>query len=183
MTEAGSEVKEDPKLLEALVESRKGQAPYAGAFLLKDEAVYDDTDEKKRYDLKGKELFNLLHEVARQIQRDCVHVLFSSRVFGRSPTDGYRKPCSGYHQLKKMTSSKIFAAEDLSGRSMAMPGEQWPETLMRRSVEALLVEKITVEQQRLGVDESNCWEMKDKGKKRMKRRRKRTRGLDSWPQY
>lgn len=58
----------DPKLLEALVESRKRQAPYAGAFLLKDEAAYEGTDEKKIYDLKGKELFNRLHEVGTLAQ-------------------------------------------------------------------------------------------------------------------
>ncbi|CAA2973373.1 lon protease homolog 1, mitochondrial-like [Olea europaea subsp. europaea] len=58
----------DPKLLEALVESRKRQAPYAGAFLLKDEAVTEGTDEKNIYNLKGKELFNRLHEVGTLAQ-------------------------------------------------------------------------------------------------------------------
>ncbi|CAI9768913.1 unnamed protein product [Fraxinus pennsylvanica] len=58
----------DPKLLEALVESRKRQAPYAGAFLLKDEAVTEGKDEKNIYDLKGKELFNRLHEVGTLAQ-------------------------------------------------------------------------------------------------------------------
>ncbi|KAL2468660.1 Lon protease-like protein 1 [Forsythia ovata] len=58
----------DPKLLAALVESRKRQAPYAGAFLLKDEAVTEGTDEKNIYDLKGKELFNRLHEVGTLAQ-------------------------------------------------------------------------------------------------------------------
>ena len=65
---------QDPKLLAALQESRKRQAPYAGAFLLKDEPEADpsavsssDTD-KNVYDLKGKELFNRLHEVGTLAQ-------------------------------------------------------------------------------------------------------------------
>ncbi|KAL7239995.1 hypothetical protein ACSBR2_005792 [Camellia fascicularis] len=65
---------EDPKLLAALVESRKRQAPYAGAFLLKDEPGTDpsvvsgsDTD-KNIYVLKGKELFNRLNEVGTLAQ-------------------------------------------------------------------------------------------------------------------
>ncbi|CAL5436661.1 unnamed protein product [Camellia sinensis] len=41
--------------------------------------------------------------------------------------------------------------QDPSGRRMARPGERWSETLMRRSEEAILVEKIRREQQRLGV--------------------------------
>ncbi|KAL6566125.1 hypothetical protein OROGR_001740 [Orobanche gracilis] len=41
--------------------------------------------------------------------------------------------------------------QDPSGRSMARPGERWSETLMRRSEEAILVQKIRGEQQRLGV--------------------------------
>ncbi|XP_022736743.1 coiled-coil domain-containing protein 97 isoform X2 [Durio zibethinus] len=41
--------------------------------------------------------------------------------------------------------------QDLSGRSMARPGERWSETLMRRCEEARLVAKIREEQQRLGV--------------------------------
>ena len=53
----------------ALRESRKWQATYAGAFLLKDEPGTDPSlvsgseTEKNIYDLKGKELFNRLHEV------------------------------------------------------------------------------------------------------------------------
>ncbi|XP_059642788.1 uncharacterized protein LOC132284681 [Cornus florida] len=43
--------------------------------------------------------------------------------------------------------------QDPSGRSMARPGERWSETLMRRSEEVILVEKIRGEQQRLGVAE------------------------------
>ncbi|KAH7865744.1 hypothetical protein Vadar_010664 [Vaccinium darrowii] len=64
----------DPKLLAALVESRKRQAPYAGAFLLKDEPGTDpsaasgsDAD-KNIYELKGKELFNRLNEVGTLAQ-------------------------------------------------------------------------------------------------------------------
>lgn len=64
----------DPKLLAALVESRKRQAPYAGAFLLKDEPGTDpsivsgsDTD-KNIYELKGKDLFDRLHEVGTLAQ-------------------------------------------------------------------------------------------------------------------
>lgn len=45
--------------------------------------------------------------------------------------------------------------QDPSGRSMARPGERWSETLIRRSEEAMLVEKIRGEQQRLGVAESD----------------------------
>ncbi|GJU26148.1 phosphoglycerate kinase, cytosolic [Tanacetum coccineum] len=42
--------------------------------------------------------------------------------------------------------------QDQSGRRMYRPGEKWSETL-RRTEEALLMEKIQMEQQRLGVDE------------------------------
>ncbi|XP_020240445.1 lon protease homolog 1, mitochondrial [Cajanus cajan] len=69
----------DPKLLAALQESRERQAPYAGAFLLKDEPEADpsvvsssDTD-KSVYDLKGKELFNRLHEVGTLAQISSIH--------------------------------------------------------------------------------------------------------------
>ncbi|GMN44029.1 hypothetical protein TIFTF001_013217 [Ficus carica] len=64
----------DPKLLAALQENRKRQAPYAGAFLLKDEPGTDPSlvsgseSEKNIYDLKGKELFNRLHEVGTLAQ-------------------------------------------------------------------------------------------------------------------
>ncbi|CAA0827276.1 Lon protease homolog 1- mitochondrial [Striga hermonthica] len=59
----------DPKLLAALVESKKRQAPYTGAFLLKDEegAEGSDTD-KNIYDLKGKDLLKRLHEVGTLAQ-------------------------------------------------------------------------------------------------------------------
>ena len=65
---------QDPKLLAALQENRKRQAPYAGAFLLKDEPGTDPSlvsgseSEKNIYDLKGKELFNRLHEVGTLAQ-------------------------------------------------------------------------------------------------------------------
>ncbi|CAN6581842.1 unnamed protein product [Malus baccata var. baccata] len=64
----------DPKLLAALQESKKRQAPYAGAFLLKDEPGTDPSvvsgseTEKNITDLKGKELFNRLHEVGTLAQ-------------------------------------------------------------------------------------------------------------------
>ncbi|EPS67169.1 hypothetical protein M569_07605, partial [Genlisea aurea] len=45
--------------------------------------------------------------------------------------------------------------QDPIGRSMARPGERWSETLMRRSEEAYLVEKIRGEQRRLGVAQSD----------------------------
>lgn len=61
-------------MLAALQESRKRQAPYAGAFLVKDEPGTDpsvgsgsETD-KSISDLKGKELFNRLHEVGTLAQ-------------------------------------------------------------------------------------------------------------------
>ncbi|KAI8010336.1 hypothetical protein LOK49_LG06G02243 [Camellia lanceoleosa] len=67
-------LEQDPKLLATLVESRKRQAPYVGAFLLKDEPGTDpnmasgsDTT-KNRYVLKGKELFNCLNEVGTLAQ-------------------------------------------------------------------------------------------------------------------
>ncbi|KAI7725680.1 hypothetical protein M8C21_000281 [Ambrosia artemisiifolia] len=61
----------DPKLLAALVESRKRQAPYAGAFLVKDEPGSEATGsdaEKNIYELKGKDLLNRLHEVGTLAQ-------------------------------------------------------------------------------------------------------------------
>lgn len=52
-------------MLAALVETRKRSAPYAGAFLLKDEPGSDpltsgSETEKNIYELKGKELYNRL---------------------------------------------------------------------------------------------------------------------------
>ncbi|GMY21973.1 lon protease homolog 1, mitochondrial-like [Fagus crenata] len=64
----------DPKLLATLQESRKRQAPYAGAFLVKDEPGADPSlvsgseSEKNIYDLKGKDLLNRLHEVGTLAQ-------------------------------------------------------------------------------------------------------------------
>jgi hypothetical protein len=61
-------------VLAALQESKERQAPYAGAFLLKDEpdsdpnVVSSSDTEKNVYDLKGKELFNRLHEVGTLAQ-------------------------------------------------------------------------------------------------------------------
>ena len=60
--------------MQALQDSRKRQAPYAGAFLLRDEPGTDPSfvsgseTEKNIYDLKGKELFNRLHEVGTLAQ-------------------------------------------------------------------------------------------------------------------
>ncbi|KAK1414688.1 hypothetical protein QVD17_30438 [Tagetes erecta] len=61
----------DPKLLAALVESRKRQAPYAGAFLVKDDPGSEVTGsdaEKNIYEFKGKDLLNRLHEVGTLAQ-------------------------------------------------------------------------------------------------------------------
>ncbi|KAJ8559433.1 hypothetical protein K7X08_003491 [Anisodus acutangulus] len=61
----------DPKVLAALVESRKRQAPYAGAFLIKGEQGTDNTNvdtEKNIYEFKGKDLFNRLQEVGTLAQ-------------------------------------------------------------------------------------------------------------------
>lgn len=62
----------DPKLLEALVESRKRQAPYAGAFLVKDDpdstSASSSETEKAINDLRGKDLMNRLHEVGTLAQ-------------------------------------------------------------------------------------------------------------------
>ena len=63
---------QDPNLLEALTESRKRQAPYAGAFLVKDDpesaSVSGSETEKSIFDLKGKDLLNRLHEVGTLAQ-------------------------------------------------------------------------------------------------------------------
>lgn len=65
---------QDPKLLAALQESRRRQAPYAGAFLVKDEPGTDPSTgagsetEKNVLELKGKELFNRLYEVGTLAQ-------------------------------------------------------------------------------------------------------------------
>jgi Lon-like ATP-dependent protease len=68
---------QDRKVLAALHESRKRQAPYAGAFLLKDEPGTDPSvvsgseSEKNVYELKGKDLLNRLHEVGTLAQVSC----------------------------------------------------------------------------------------------------------------
>lgn len=60
---------QDPKLLAALIESRKRQAPYTGAFLLKDEEETEGSDSDKNInDLKGKDLLDRLHEVGTLAQ-------------------------------------------------------------------------------------------------------------------
>lgn len=65
-------ISQDPKLLAALIESRKRQAPYAGAFLLKEEEGAEGSDsEKNIYELKGKDLLNRLHEVGTLAQVIC----------------------------------------------------------------------------------------------------------------
>ncbi|XP_062187341.1 lon protease homolog, mitochondrial isoform X2 [Phragmites australis] len=64
----------DQKLLQALIENRKRSAPYAGAFLVKDEEGTDSNivtgsdSEKSIDDLKGKELLKRLHEVGTLAQ-------------------------------------------------------------------------------------------------------------------
>ncbi|KAG9457883.1 hypothetical protein H6P81_002391 [Aristolochia fimbriata] len=64
----------DPKLLAALVECRRRQAPYCGAFLLKDEPGSDSgvtsgsEPDKNVTELKGLELFKRLHEVGTLAQ-------------------------------------------------------------------------------------------------------------------
>lgn len=69
-----ADILQDPKLLAALQESRRRQAPYAGTFLLKDEPGTDSSlvsgseTEKNISDLKGKELYDRLHEVGTLAQ-------------------------------------------------------------------------------------------------------------------
>ncbi|CAN7004119.1 unnamed protein product [Brassica oleracea var. botrytis] len=62
----------DPKVLAALQESRRRQAPYAGAFLLKDDPSTDSSSstemEKNINELKGKDLLKRLHEVGTLAQ-------------------------------------------------------------------------------------------------------------------
>nr|XP_043624876.1 lon protease homolog 1, mitochondrial-like [Erigeron canadensis] len=78
----------DPKVLAALVESRKRQAPYAGAFLVKDDpgAEAANSDAVKNInELKGKELLNRLHEVGTlaqilSIERDHVVLMGHRRL-------------------------------------------------------------------------------------------------------
>ncbi|KAF6176533.1 hypothetical protein GIB67_007916 [Kingdonia uniflora] len=63
----------DPKLLAALVESCNRQAPYAGAFLVKEKSGTDPSltgiaAEEDIFNLKGKELYDRLHEVGTLAQ-------------------------------------------------------------------------------------------------------------------
>ncbi|KAM7481775.1 hypothetical protein LguiB_006358 [Lonicera macranthoides] len=64
----------DPKLLAALVENRKRQTFFAGAFLVKDEAgtgsnaASGSDTEKNIYELKGQDLLNRLHDVGTLAQ-------------------------------------------------------------------------------------------------------------------
>ncbi|BBG96586.1 lon protease 1 [Prunus dulcis] len=106
----------DPKLLAALQESRKRQAPYAGAFLLKDEPGTDpslvsgsETD-KNIHDLKGKQLFNRLHEVGTlaqisSIQGDQV-VLIGHRRLRITEMD---KPYNKDDDVIKATSFEVIS--------------------------------------------------------------------------
>ncbi|ONM61015.1 LON protease2 [Zea mays] len=67
-------IPQDQKLLQALIENRKRSAPYAGAFLVKDEEGTDPnivtgSDSAKSIDdLKGKDLLKRLHEVGTLAQ-------------------------------------------------------------------------------------------------------------------
>lgn len=90
---------QDPKLLAALVESRKRQAPYAGAFLLKDAPGTDATvdTEKSVHDLKGKELLDRLHEVGTLVQVTANSFLFllcssSALISVEESSFPYKKP-------------------------------------------------------------------------------------------
>ncbi|XP_023642165.1 lon protease homolog 4, chloroplastic/mitochondrial isoform X2 [Capsella rubella] len=62
----------DPEVLAALQESRRQQSPYAGAFLLKDDASSDSSSSSETENilekLKGKELLNRIHEVGTLAQ-------------------------------------------------------------------------------------------------------------------
>ncbi|KAK4337807.1 hypothetical protein RND71_042294 [Anisodus tanguticus] len=92
----------DPKVLAALVESRKRQAPYAGAFLLRDEqgtdpnAVSASDAERNIYELKGKDLFSRLHEVGTlaqitSIQGDQVILIGHRRICMTEVEQPYNK--------------------------------------------------------------------------------------------
>ena len=74
---------QDPKVLAALQESRRRQAPYAGAFLLKDAPSTDSSSstetEKNINELKGKDLLERLHEVGTLAQVSCCCVCLVSK--------------------------------------------------------------------------------------------------------
>ncbi|GMY21990.1 lon protease homolog 1, mitochondrial [Fagus crenata] len=106
----------DPKLLAALQESRKRQAPYAGAFRVKDEPGTDPSlvsgseSEKNIYDLKGKDLLNRLHEVGTlaqisSIQGDQV-VLIGHRRLQMTEMD---KPYNKDDDVIKATSFEVIS--------------------------------------------------------------------------
>ena len=65
----------DPKVLAALQESKSGQAPYAGAFLLKDDKYSSTASSSSSFEtvnildrLKGKESLNKIHQVGTLAQ-------------------------------------------------------------------------------------------------------------------
>ena len=65
----------DPKVLAALQESKSGQAPYAGAFLLKDDKYASTASSSSSFEtvnildsLKGKESLNKIHQVGTLAQ-------------------------------------------------------------------------------------------------------------------
>ncbi|KAL6139155.1 hypothetical protein ACLB2K_064432 [Fragaria x ananassa] len=120
----------DPKLLAALQESRKRQAPYAGAFLVKDEPGTDPSlvsgsdTEKSIYELKGKDLFNRLHEVGTlaqisSIQGDQVVLIGHRRLRITEMVDEYpltvkvdhlkNKPYNKDDDVIKATSFEVIA--------------------------------------------------------------------------
>ncbi|KAG2304899.1 hypothetical protein Bca52824_033550 [Brassica carinata] len=79
----------DPKVLAALQESKKGQAPCAGAFLMKDDKDPSTASSSSSFEtvnildkLKGKDLLNKIHQVGTLAQVHTVRVfLFSSLPF------------------------------------------------------------------------------------------------------
>ena len=74
---------QDPKVLAALQESRRRQALYAGAFLLKDATSTDSSSstetEKNINELKGKDLLERLQEVGTLAQVSCCCVCLVSK--------------------------------------------------------------------------------------------------------
>ncbi|KAL5996387.1 hypothetical protein ACLOJK_026465 [Asimina triloba] len=115
----------DPKLLSALVENRKRSIPYAGAFLLKDESGTDPSlsagseTEKNVSDLKGKELFNRLHEVGTlaqitSIQGDQVVLMGHRRLrltemVSEDPLTVKDKPYNKDDDIIKATSFEVIS--------------------------------------------------------------------------
>ncbi|KAA8536988.1 hypothetical protein F0562_029466 [Nyssa sinensis] len=107
---------QDPKLLEALVESRKRPAPYVGTFLLKDEPGTDPSvvagadTEKNIYELKGKELLNRLHEVGTLAQISSIqedHVILIGH--GRLRITEMDKPYNKDDDVIKATSFEVVS--------------------------------------------------------------------------